>query len=63
MRRDFVAVPEHWNVGQLIDFLRGTDELTTDFWEIYVIDPLGKPTGTILSPGCCGRRAASASSI
>jgi magnesium transporter len=39
---------EHWNVGQLIDFLRGTDELTTDFWEIYVIDPLGKPTGTIL---------------
>jgi magnesium transporter len=48
MRRDFVAVPEHWNVGQLIDFLRGTDELTTDFWEIYVIDPLGKPTGTIL---------------
>jgi magnesium transporter len=41
-------VPEHWNVGQLIDFLRGTDELTTDFWEIYVIDPLGKPTGTIL---------------
>ncbi len=48
MRRDFVAVPEHWNVGQLIDFLRGTDELTTDFWEIYVIDPLGKPVGTIL---------------
>jgi magnesium transporter len=48
MRRDFVAVPEHWNVGQLIDFLRGTDELTTDFWEIYVVDPLGKPVGTIL---------------
>jgi magnesium transporter len=48
MRRDFVAVPEHWKVGQLIDFLRGTDELTTDFWEIYVIDPLGKPVGTIL---------------
>jgi magnesium transporter len=39
---------EHWNVGQLIDFLRGTDELTTDFWEIYVVDPLGKPVGTIL---------------
>jgi len=48
MRRDFVAVPEHWHVGQLIDFLRHHDELTTDFWEIYVIDPLGKPVGTIL---------------
>lgn len=48
MRRDFVAVPEHWNVGQLIDFLRGQDDLTTDFWEIYVVDPLGKPAGTIL---------------
>jgi len=48
MRRDFVAVPEHWNVGQLIDFLRSHDELTTDFWEIYVVDPLGKPVGTIL---------------
>jgi len=48
MRRDFVAVPEHWHVGQLIDFLRGHDELTTDFWEIYVVDPQHRPTGTIL---------------
>jgi len=48
MRRDFVAAPEHWNVGQLIDFLRAQDELTTDFWEVYVVDPLGKPVGTIL---------------
>ena len=48
MRRDFVAVPEHWNVGHLIDFLRGTDDLTTDFWEIYVVDPQHKPVGTIL---------------
>ncbi len=48
MRRDFVAVPEHWNVGQIIDFLRGHDELTTDFWEIYVVDPQHKPVGTVL---------------
>ena len=48
MRRDFVAVPEHWRVGQLIDFLRGHDELTTDFWEIYVVDPQHHPVGTIL---------------
>ena len=48
MRRDFVAVPEHWNVGKLIDYLRGQEELTTDFWEIYVVDPQMKPVGTIL---------------
>ena len=48
MRRDFVAVPEHWNVGHLIDFLRGQEDLTTDFWEIYVVDPQHKPTGTLL---------------
>ena len=48
MRRDFVAVPEHWHVGQLIDFLRGQEDLTTDFWEIYVVDPQHRPVGTIL---------------
>jgi len=48
MRRDFVAVPEHWTAGQLIDFLRREEDLTTDFWEIYVVDPRGKPAGTLL---------------
>ena len=48
MRRDYVAVPEHWNVGQVIDYLRAEEELTTDFWEIYVVDPQHKPAGTIL---------------
>ena len=48
MRRDYVAVPEYWHVGQLIDFLRAQDDLTTDFWEIYVVDPQHKPVGTLL---------------
>ena len=48
MRRDFVAVPEHWNVGQVIDYLRAEDDLTTDFWEIYVVDPQHHPAGTVL---------------
>ncbi|MGF1550704.1 MAG: magnesium transporter [Sphingomonadaceae bacterium] len=45
MQRDLVAVPEHWTVGQVIDFLRATEELPTDFWEIFVVDPAHRPIG------------------
>ena len=48
MRRDFVAVPEHWTVGQVIDYLRAGDDLTTDFWEIYVVDQRHHPVGTVM---------------
>lgn len=46
MQRDLVAVPEHWTVGQTIDYLRETSDLTADFWEIFVVDALHKPVGT-----------------
>ncbi len=46
MQRELVAVPEHMSVGQLIDFLRDNQDLTTDFWEIFVVDPQHKPVGT-----------------
>jgi magnesium transporter len=46
MQRDLVAVPEHFTVGQLIDFLREHDDLTTELWEIFVVDPAYKPIGT-----------------
>ena len=46
MQRDLVAVPEHMNVGQLIDYLRdGGADLTTEFWEIFVVDPQHRPIG------------------
>jgi magnesium transporter len=48
MRRDAVAVPEHWTVGQVIDFLRADDEMATDFWEVFVVDPAHRPVGTCL---------------
>ncbi len=47
MQRDLVAVPEHWTVGQVIDFLRGNPDLATDFWEIFVTDPGHHPVGTM----------------
>jgi len=46
MQRELIAVPEHWTVGDAIDYLRGHEELTTDFWEIFVVDPQHKPVGT-----------------
>lgn len=46
MQRELIAVPEHWTVGHVLDFLRSHEELTTDFWEIYVVDPGHKPVGT-----------------
>ena len=46
MQRELIAVPEHWTVGDAIVYLRGHEELTTDFWEIFVVDPAHKPIGT-----------------
>lgn len=48
MQRDLIAVPEHWTIGQIIDYLRGDEELTTDFWEIFVVDPQHRPIGTCM---------------
>ncbi|MBS0313878.1 MAG: magnesium transporter [Proteobacteria bacterium] len=46
MQRELIAVPEHWTVGNVIDYLRGDDQLTTDFWEIFVVDPAHHPVGS-----------------
>ncbi|MEP2234651.1 MAG: magnesium transporter [Alteripontixanthobacter sp.] len=46
MSRDFVAVPEHLTVGDLIDYLRDRPDLTTDFWEVFVVDEAHHPVGT-----------------
>jgi magnesium transporter len=46
MQRDLIAVPEHWKVGQVIDYLRSSDDLTDDFWEVFVVNPSHHPVGT-----------------
>jgi magnesium transporter len=46
MQRELISVPEHWTVGDVLDYLRRNDDLTTDFWEIFVVDPAHKPIGT-----------------
>jgi magnesium transporter len=46
MQRELIAVPEHWTVGDVLDFLRSSETLATDFWEIFVVDPAHRPVGT-----------------
>lgn len=46
MQRELIAVPEHWTVGDVLDYLRANEDLTTDFWEIFVVDPGHRPVGT-----------------
>jgi len=48
MQRDLIAVPEHWTIGKVIDYLRGNEDLATDFWEIFVVDPQHRPVGTMM---------------
>jgi magnesium transporter len=46
MSREFVAVPEHMTVGDLIDFMRTNRALPTDFYEVFIVDPMHRPIGT-----------------
>ncbi|PSJ41703.1 magnesium transporter [Allosphingosinicella deserti] len=48
MQRDLIAVPQHWTIGQVIDYLRAGDDLTTDFWEVFVVDGRHHPVGTCM---------------
>lgn len=46
MQRDLIAVPEHWTVGDVLDYLRRNEDLTTDFWEIFVVNAGHHPIGS-----------------
>jgi magnesium transporter len=46
MQRELVAVPDTMSVGDLIDYLREHDDLTTEFWEVFVVDHRHHPVGT-----------------
>lgn len=47
MRRELVAVPQFWTIGQTIDFLRNREDLPEDFHEIFVVDPRFHLVGTV----------------
>ena len=47
MQREVVMAPEHWNVGQAIDYLRRQEELPEQFYHMILIDPRLRPTGYV----------------
>ena len=47
MQREVVMAPEHWNVGEAIDYLRNQDDLPDQFYHIILVDPRLKPVGNV----------------
>ena len=47
MQRELVAAPAFWTVGEVIDFLRESDGLPDDFYDIFVVDPRHRLIGAI----------------
>jgi len=47
MQTDFVAVPQFWTVGQVIDHMREAEELPDTFSDIFVIDPAFRVLGSV----------------
>ncbi|MCA3439004.1 MAG: magnesium transporter, partial [Rhodobacter sp.] len=47
MQREVVVAPEHWTVGEAIDFLRKADWLPDQFYHVILIDPRMKPQGYV----------------
>ncbi len=47
MQREVVAAPEHWTVGDAIDYLRGSDDLPDQFYHMVLVDPRMHPVGNV----------------
>jgi magnesium transporter len=47
MQREVVTAPEHWSVGEAIDFLRTADWLPDQFYHVILVDPKHRPTGYV----------------
>ncbi len=47
MQVEVVRVPDFWDVGQTIDFLRSDIELPDQFYHVVMVDPRMKPVGHV----------------
>ena len=47
MQSEVVTAPEHWTVGETIDFLRGEDWLPDQFYHVVLVDPRRHPVGYV----------------
>jgi len=47
MQREVVVTPNHWSVGQAIDYMRVSKTLPDQFYHIILVDPRMKPQGYV----------------
>ena len=47
MQREVVMAPEHWTVGEAIDFLRQSEDLPDQFYHVILVDPRLHPVGNV----------------
>ncbi len=47
MQRETVMAPDHWTVGDAIDFMRDSDELPDQFYHVILVDPRLRPVGQV----------------
>ncbi|MGB1390729.1 MAG: magnesium transporter [Paracoccaceae bacterium] len=47
MQREVVYAPEHWSVGQAIDYMRGADHLPEQFYHVILVDPRMHPIANV----------------
>jgi magnesium transporter len=56
MQREVVMAPEHWNVGEAIDYLRNSEDLPDQFYHIVLVDPRLRPVGNVTLGKLMGSR-------
>ena len=47
MQRNVVSLPDDWDVGRAIDYLREAEDLPADFFDLFLVDQGYRPIGTI----------------
>ena len=47
MQREVVVAPEHWTVGETIDYIRSSDHLPEQFYHVVLVDPRIYPVGQV----------------
>jgi magnesium transporter len=56
MQREVVMAPEHWTVGEAIDFLRNSETLPDQFYHVVLVDPRLHPIGNVTLGKLMGSR-------
>jgi magnesium transporter len=47
MQRNLVSVPGRWTVGKVIEYFRTEENLPTEFYEVFIVDPSHHPIGIV----------------